>query len=236
MHRVRVVAASCALAAGATLLYASPAAAEWTTLPNGELGYAFTYSTTGTFTCSTGNIAIGTCVTTGSTVVLDRDGATMTLSFAGASNALIASTMAQPASLGTLTVTIGGTQPFAPPEMFSSVAILTRLNVALATDIAGSPVHGFCRPFSPRAAGLAPYGMEYGCSDHIVYTIERAPAPYTYGQLVFDHIPFDNIRYEDATYEFTSTVGVIPEPTTVALTATGLLLVMGAASRRRHRR
>ena len=217
----------------AVMASASPAAAQWATMPNGELGYTFSYSTVGFFGCSTVYVDIGTCTSTGSSVVLARDGTTMTMSYTGAAATVTATNVAQTVSLGGVTTTVSGPGPFLPPHLFSPNAVLVGLYVQMfATDPLG--LAGFCRPMGTRPEGFVSYGTEYGCSRNIFLATPPPPAPATYDGIVFSDIPHLAISYEPGQYDLTATVSVIPEPATLALTATGLLALAGVAMRRRR--
>jgi hypothetical protein len=221
--------------AAAAMLTALPdeARAEWVILPNGEFGYTFDFSTSGFFTCTTSTRFIDSCVTSGNSVTLARDGATMTLTYTGVSSTVTASNKSQPVSLGTLTTTFGGSGQFSPLLTPATRSVMFTLWVEVETTVDGGKSKRFCRAMSPRQGGFVSYGGGYGCSDHVSFGLPETPGHADYDMAVFSSIPFYLTTYDEAAYDYTANVSIIPEPVTALLLGTGLLGIGGAGLRRR---
>lgn len=209
------------------------ARAEWSTLPNGELGYSFDFTTSGFFTCATSTRFLDSCVASGNSIVLARNGATMTLTYTGVASSITASNVMQATTLGTLSATFGGSGPFTPLLSPTTRAVLFRLWVDVETTVDGGTTRQFCRAMSPREGGFVSYGGAYGCASNISFGLPETPGPAEYDMVVFSSLPFYLTTYDAASYEYTANVSIIPEPASMILLGTGLLGIGGVGFRRR---
>ena len=214
------------------VLAALPAGAQgWSQLPNGEFGYTVSYSTSAVFSCLTTYLAVGTCTASGNSVTLGRADATMTLTFTGVSDEVTATNVLQQASLGTITTSFTGASPFLPPEMLATPAALVRFDGSFLSTSPTTASRSFGGFLSPRSFGL----ITFGRASVFAISVTPPPAHTTYDLVVFDDIANPTIRYDTPrVFGFTTAVSVVPEPSTWALTATGLAAVGLLAGRRRR--
>ena len=207
----------------------------WISLPNGQLGYVTSYTTSGMFIC--GNYFIpGQCVAQGTSVVLSNGGASMTIAFLGAAHTVTA-LPSGPTSvpLGTFRRTVSGTGPFtfpnplAGPSAFYLGFAMTLTTMAPLPQQQARFVVGFVNP----QTGILQVNAKGGGQGTLA---PPPPPPATYSGLAWDKLAIERDVYPvDGSSDVTAVVSVVPEPATLALLAPGVLGVLGAAYRRRSR-
>lgn len=224
-----------AVAAAVVMLGAQPLRGQgWITLPNGQLGYVTSYTTSGMFVCGS-YFTPGQCVAQGTSVVLTNGGASMTIAFRGAAHTVTAvPSGSTPVPMGTFTRTVSGTGPFTFPNSFAGPSVFYLGFAMNLTTLAPLPQQarffiGFSNP-------------QHGFLDTYVDGRGRGtlstppPPPATYNGLAWDKLALENEIYPvDASSDVTAVVSVVPEPATLALLVPGVIGLVGVACRRRSR-
>jgi hypothetical protein len=223
-------AASCALA---------PIAARaqgWSVLPSGDAAFTDTYTTVGSFSCwgGPGGFAPGSsCEASGNMLRLGNNGAFMTLMFTGLTRTITATHVAQRPSLGTLSVVLSGSGPFAFP-------VPTNPNV-LSFDFALSVTSGSLGAQTYRAGYIvtdpAAEQTRVCCTGYrhfLGFGTPTPPPPFGYTAVVFDQFADVTLRPVTGSREISAQVALVPEPSTFALAAVGGLVGAGVAARRRR--
>ena len=207
----------------------------WITLPNGQLGYVTSYTTSGMFVC--GNyFKAGQCVAQGNSVVLTNGGASMTIAFQGVAHTVTAlTTGGTSVPMGTFTRTVSGTGPFTLPNSFAGPTVFYlgfAMNLSMMAPL--PQTHPYFIGFSHPQQGFLDTYIEGGVGQSI--SILPPPPPTTYGGVAWDKLSLENEIYPvDGSSPVTAVVSIAPEPATLALLAPGILGVLGAAYRRRSR-
>ncbi len=216
------------LALVCVLVCPAVARAQWSWLPNGELGYTTTYTTNGFFTCDPRHVGIvgGTCTTSANQLRFTSGSAVLDLIYHPVTATITASNVTTIAPMGFLETILSGSGAFTfPATAHSPTQPLFFLSV-----------YGFTFGYSSPSLGKTTL-MRNCCDGHGTYVIEDfsspPPSPYSYTKLVFDAFDYPDIDAVDETTALASEVGIIPEPQSYILTATGLV---GFALFRRGRR
>lgn len=217
------------------------AAAQWTTLPNGETQYTATYSTSGSFRCWPwmDHLPGVACSTGANSLTLEKAGSAVTFTYFGFSGSQIVESYAtRRLNLGDVTVDFTGPEPFAfPTNLRPDVNGLGWLDVTVHIPGPDGSMIARTVPYSTLPVGSSLSWR--GC--HIFYVgctygipIEPDPRGFIRGLLILNPgtPPMPAV---DGRYTITAAAAVVPEPATVALLGTGLLAVGGIAARRRKR-
>lgn len=211
----------------AGLLPASPEVvqSQWSVLPDGNYPYSADVTWGASFACG-GAILIGSCTSGGSSLVLERDGATATFTFLGASCSQLFSPAAPvPAAVGTMSVLFGA-GPFQWPAMQSVVStFLMRLTT---TSTVPGPASATYRMGFHLATPTTLVGNSDNRNlDWLQFPIAVAPPPGAgrYGA-IFEHISYPEFTAGGTQRSASRQPGIlIPEPSTTCLLATvGLLM------------
>lgn len=225
-----------ALPLSAALLFAPELEGQgWVTLPNGELGFITSLTTTGFFQCGEAYAIIGSCQVSGngSRLTLGSAGAFMTLTFLGLTQTVLATNTAHPVYLGSVLKTFDGTGPFLFPRSRNINTPLFHFFMPMQVQ-GGSPLWG-----GTWGAGYLPLSrtrIPKSCcdySDALGWGIAPAPAPATYAGLIFDPFYGSTMTVTGEPMSIYANVAIVPEPATIWLTATGLVSVAAALRRRR---
>ncbi len=225
-----------ALSLSAALLLAPELEGQgWVTLPNGELGFITTLTTSGFFQCGDPFFMIGSCQASGRSITLGSSGAFMTLTFQGLSQAIMATNIPQPVYLGTVTKSFSGTGSFFFPTS-------TNINVPLCffyMDLGlqgGAPLWGgtWGAAYLPLSRTSIPRGS-WDTGDALGFGISPSPQPYAYSSVVFDPFWGATVTVTGEPMKIYANAGIAPEPSTLWLTGTGIVGAFAALYRRRKR-
>lgn len=229
----KLFAAATALCVSATSLNA-----QWSQV-GGDYQMQFDFRTTAALSCMKEIYNSQPCTSDGTTVTQWNGGAFATVSFTGVTGATTASGYANgPIRVGTLNVRYGGSGAFTWPSMVApgigSFAMFVTLQTLNAPNAAWSRIRFQFMQISPS---LIRAYLGEAQSNYISLAIPH-PQPFatTYRDLVFDNFNMPHIdKLTDADYDiYATSVSVIPEPSTYALTAFGLAAIAFMARRKRN--
>jgi len=204
---------------------------------NADIIYSTTYSTTGRLTCENrftfAPLKNGSCTLNGNSVVITSDaGQTLTVSFIGVSNVPIVATVgSQIVDIGTIQTTLSGPGTFFFPERAIPVWYPFQFGIDffIQTSVPVSGAGFWFHSVSPTAVA---WNYAFNCCP--LFFDNNAAAPYD--------LVFGNFRATPGTItagestKVTAVMGLFaaPEPSTIVLTAAGLLLVAGVTISRRR--
>jgi hypothetical protein len=156
----------------------------------------------------------------------------LTLAFTGLTQTVTANNVRRPFAVGVISQTLTGAGPFLFPatrQPFPNVYDPTfTFGVTLAG--VGTRRYGF-NVAAPSAA------VEVNCCDFYPTTFTYggpSPTPFRYTGVVAEDFTRIQFRADGSPLEISATVGIIPEPTTLALAGLGILLTAAAARRSRR--
>lgn len=236
MHHLKL-AALAAMALTVTPLVSSRADAQWA-LQGGDYGVTFGYQTTGSLSCLNVEYHAQPCIADASGLTLWNGTAFAHLSYIGVTNSVTATNQrVGPVDFGTLQLSYGGTGEFTWPRLLAPTALSFGLRVnfmqldgPLATTSGRSFRFGYTAPHI--------FSTFSGVSQSDYFSIGFAypqPALLNYSAIVFDGFSLPQLDDRvPADFSMHANVGLIPEPSTYALMALGLLAV-GVVARRRQR-
>jgi hypothetical protein len=212
-------------------------AQTWVFLPDGTIGVNTSYSVSGIFACNTRHSYAGySCTGDGNTLALTSGTATLDVTFTGVSANILARNVIDVVPLGTFGTELGGTGPFVfPASPHNDAGELFRMTLALSNGALGTPpvARFFGESTSTSETDWDP-PFFFGA-----YSQQQQPAGYTYNGLAYSivYTQGHGIRLDGATGStlLQAQVGLIPEPSTTILLATGLVVVLGVAWRKRRR-
>jgi PEP-CTERM motif len=208
----------------------------WMQLPNGDWGFSQLVTTSGFFTCLNSQFYLpgGSCTASGNMLTLTSGASSMTVTFTGSIQTVLATNMRNTdLVMGTLTKTFTG-GPFTIPPMASRFAELFNLRIVLdgSTGTRGSITSGY----TSTAGTSLPYNC---CENYATYTslgLTPPPPGISYTLAVFDTFRGRDITFDASPHTVTARVGLVPEPSTVGLLASGLLVLSGVQRTVRRRR
>ena len=205
----------------------------WERLPNGEWGFTTQLTTSGMFTCLNAQYygPGGSCSANGNALVLTSGQSTMTVQFSGLTQSILATNVrSEPLTLGTLTKSFTG-GPFTIPPMLSQQAELFRFSLLLASPTGvQSPVNA---GYTASNRTSLPYNC---CEDYSTYTslfLTARPPGITYSVAILDNFAGRDINFDTTPSIVTARIGLVPEPSTYLLMASGLTVIGLLSGRRR---
>ncbi len=195
-------------------------AEPFTILPNGDLVFNTSLSTTGTFVCGT----VVSCTGSGSSITLHSGEGTATFSFAGTTASFAAGNTTIPVTLGTFegSTTAGFSLPDLNPNLglFSFVLTLSHSSPVVASAALGWRFNESFRRFGDE-------GRTY-----LQLPIGPQPPQYHYSAIIYTMRVFPLVLPTNGSEDLVADVGVVPEPASMVLAGTGLI---AAFFRRRKR-
>jgi hypothetical protein len=222
------------------LASSAPAHAQWSVGPDGTLRYNTDYHTVGTFSCNPSNLPFvsGSCSASGNVLTLRSGGSTLTTTFLGAGRAITVTNQGdQIVPVGVLQSVLSG-GPFVMPMLAGlQTQPLFVLNIVLSSV---NPLGlGHWERQFVRTEDFAITGNCCQAPDH--FFLNTTPLPPGLGftgplSLVYDHLTQEVIRGETGSLTLQARVGIVPEPSTLVLLATGLVGVLAHGRGRRFRR
>jgi len=231
--RLRNLLAAVAIAAGSIVGGTSRASAD--------IIYSTTYSTTAFLFCPPVfgvTYKNGSCTSSGNSVgnslmITSGGGQTLTVSFTGVSNVPIVATVgSQIVDIGTIETTLSGPGTFFLPEPTFPwwYPFQFGINFLVQTSVPVSTAGFWFHSVSPTAVA---WNYAFNCCP--LFRDNNAVAPYD--------LVFGNFRASPGTItagestKVTAVMGLFaaPEPSTIVLTASGMLLVAGVTISRRRR-
>jgi hypothetical protein len=208
------------------------------TLPNGELGFITTMTTTGFFQCGDPFYLIGSCQASGRSITLGSGGAFMTLTFQGLRQTILATNVSQPVHYGTVTKSFSGTTPFLfPTSKHIGVPLFffyIQVGLSGTTPSLGGGTWGAgYRPVSRTS-------IPKTCCDYLDNALAfvpttPSPPPSNYSAVAFDHFWGMTMTATGEPADIYSNMAIVPEPATIWLTGTGIMCVAAALRRRRRK-
>lgn len=188
-------------------------------LPNGELAFTTSFTTSGTFNCTL-------CTGSGTNSVVFGSGAnTLTLTFTGVNTTILVSGQSMPVTVGQFEVVTSGSG-FVFPTPSNPNFFLVTLNLGISTT-------------SPTVGGtgitLFAFGGGTSLNFHPLNTnwasVPIGPNPASFTFIVFT-FPDVTVPNTDGTVPIVADVSAVPEPASVLLLSSGLGLMLSFAKRR----
>lgn len=207
---------------------------SWSRTPDGRIGYTFGFEATVTLSCG-GRYVVGSCAVFGDAIRISNGGNSLVLRFRNSSpTSVTAYNVRESVGLGQLEVEVEGDGPFVLPTMSHPNNSLFQAAIALSTTspsvrsktktIGFYGRNGVFNPTSRFSRNVT--WMSFGLADQ--------PPEYHYRSVVFDNFPYRAIAPEDAVIQWNTDVGIVPEPGSILLVATGMLGLLAVSRRRRN--
>jgi hypothetical protein len=210
------------------MLPSALAAQTWSRTPEGTPQYTTDYSTSGMFACTGRAMLHGSCTASGNSLHLTSGDAILDMTFTGLAGPVTTiAGMRTPVDVGTMSIVISGDGPF----LFNSLnnadqdpVFYFYLTLASTAPVShGRWINGFYATGTSQLVHNCCDGMG---ADYIILGIAGAPADFGFqpaGPLVYDHLTPQSYTAETSTYEMQAMIGIVPEPSSLVLLATGLL-------------
>ena len=183
----------------------------FTILPNGELVFNHSFTTSGTFTCTV-------CTGSGTnSVVFGSGGNTVTLTFTGVDTTVQVGSSKVPTTIGQIQVVASGSGFVFPTGSNPNIPILTfSLGISQTSPVAGGGGKTFVGFGGGTSLVLFPFVGDYA-------TLPTGPQPpgFSYTFIVHSFSPI-TIPNTSTTVNVTSDISAVPEPASVLLLTSGV--------------
>ena len=207
----------------------------WFRLPNNELGYEHDLVSTGVFRCGSSRFlwAGGSCETGQNSLTLRSANGTLRLSFAGLAQRIVATNVqSAPIVLGRMTVAVDGDFSNLGSSAVNAPVFFFNLVLQQTAPLVSSSAAEF--GFTSRTPGSFPFDCCVGSATFASLPLTQAPDGFRYFTMAYDRFSFTGIGFSNDSFDITARVGLLPEPSTVVLTAVGLVLLAGGVARKRR--
>lgn len=216
-----------------------PSMAQWVFLPDGRIGVNTSYFVSGFFSCSPGFAAVGYgCSAAGNHLSVTSGAATLDVTFAGASGDIVVRNVSDVFPLGTFNAVLGGTGPFLfPVSADNDAGALFEVAVGVSTNgYAPGMVNSVRARFWGNGSGVV--RGDWDPSFVLTGFSPTQPSGYFYTAIAFSPVNTNGhgVTIDAGTGSTTieARVGLIPEPSTSLLLATGLVGLIGVVRRQRR--
>ena len=210
MRKLLLAAVFCLLTS--TAIMADP----FVILPSGELAFTTSFTTQGVFNCTLCTSGSGT-----NSIVYGSGANTVTITFIGVNTTVLVGNELVPTVMGQIQVVTTGSGAEFPDNINPNVETLFfNLSVTQSSPTAGTQVRAF-RSFGGGGAMFVTTFM----SDWIQFPTGPNPPPFTYTNIVYTFHPF-TILNTDGVVDVTADLGAVPEPASLLLLGSGLVLAL----------
>lgn len=209
----------------------------WELRPDLNWSYETDLSTSGVFRCALAErVRDGTCSASGNTLLLRHGDASMLLTFTGVSHplTLVTGSSLQRVTLGTIDFDVEGADDFLFPHTRGNAYPLFSLMIQIGstTPVVRSTSRLFSAYLPPRTAGSSTARLSAGGPEW--FSVADRPDGSQLA-LVFQSFDEPVLSASGGSVSITSDMALVPEPSTVLLLGSGLLVIAGVATGRRSR-
>lgn len=216
----------------AAIILPADSAAQWFRLPNGKLAFRADYTSSATFACGTWFINGGGCRVLGNTLILRNGGSTMTISWEPPREGSLVAAWSQTHRflVGTIRTRVTGA-PFVFPTMATNPALVFQMHMRFS-----GPYSGITDPAYYAFSQGPNNTLRSGWTNIGLFGFPGAGGDSRTGLIWYSFKTRPSLDPRNGELDIWATTGIAmaPEPTTLALFATGAAVV-GAAARRRRK-
>ena len=210
--------------------------AQWSVLPNGEYSYAFDYSTNASFACGAATaLGTGSCAISAHAVTITSGTATATVSFNGTSGSTSATNVqAGGVNIGSISISYGGVGMFFWPTPVSQ-GYAFRMDLAVTETGSINSVGIMSRGYSFVSPTNAIYNCCSGYDTFLALAVGNKPPSLGPVEIIMEKFSNPVLAVGGPTsLPISASIELVPEPSTYALIAFGLIGI-GALKRRIRR-